>query len=107
MSWEKVEKDVERGPLGLFKWIALFVLAAVLLFGGLNLLMKPASMAVDRLVMKNSFQYKEGMEQRAAILSANISEIDILLQSNPSNQKDLQAQRMILSGQLRAITVNQ
>jgi hypothetical protein len=56
--------------------------------------------------MKNSFQYKEGMEQRAAILQASITELDIRLQQNPDNRQDLQNQRSILSAQLRAITIN-
>lgn len=107
MSWEKVEKDVEGGPLGLFKWMAIGTVLLVVLFGGINLIMKPASMAVDRMVMKNSFQYVEGMEQRAAILQASITEVDIRLQQNPPNAQDLQNQRSILSAQLRAITINQ
>ncbi len=107
MSWEKVEKDVESGPLGLFKWIVIFVIAAAILFGGINLFMKPASMAVDRIVMKTSFQYKEGMEQRAAILEASIAEIDIMLSQFPEKSESLGAQRRILTAQLRAITINQ
>ena len=107
MSWEKVEKDVDGGPYGLMKWIAIFAVFIAILFGGISLFMKPASMAVDRIVMKNSFQYKEGMEQRAAILQANITEVDILLQSNPANSQDLRNQKMILKSQLKAITINQ
>jgi len=106
MSWDKVEKDIEKGPLGAFKWVAIFVIAAVVLFGGLNLIMKPANMAVDRIVMKHSFQYREGMEQRGAILEANLLELDIALQQNPKNRQDLINQKRILSAQLRAITIN-
>ena len=107
MSWDKVEKDVDSGPLGLYKWIVIGVVLLVVLFGGLSLVLRPASMAVDRIVMKTSFQYREGMEQRGAILQASITEIDIRLQSNPENREDLQNQRSILSAQLRAITINQ
>lgn len=107
MSWDKVGKDVESGPLGTFMWVTVCLLAVVVLFGGVNLIMKPASMAVDRIVMKTSFQYKEGMEQRAAILQASITELDIKLRSNPTNKQDLDNQRLILSAQLRAITINQ
>jgi len=107
MSWEKVEKDVEGGPFGLLKWIAIFVVALVILFGGINLFMKPASMAVDRIVMKTSFQYKEGMEQRAAILEASLAEINIMLSQYPEKSKELGAQKRILTAQLRAITINQ
>jgi hypothetical protein len=106
MSWEKVEKDVTGGPLGLFKWVAIGVVLIVLLFGGINLIMKPATMAVDRVVMKNSFQYREGMEQRGAILEASLVELDIALQQNPENRQGLVNQKRILSAQLRAITIN-
>ena len=64
MSWDKVEKDVESGPFGLFKWIVIATILMVVLFGGISLFTKPSSMAVDRIVMKHSFQYREGMEQR-------------------------------------------
>jgi hypothetical protein len=106
MTWEKVEKDISNGPFGLFKWIAIAAILCVVLFGGINLFMKPASMVVDRIVMKNSFQYREGMEQRGAILEANIVELDIALQQNPENRQNLINQKRILSAQLRAITIN-
>lgn len=106
MSWKKVEADIESGPSGAFKWLVILVIAVVVLFGGIGLIMKPANMAVDRIVTKNSFQYKEGMEQRAAILEANITELDIMLQQNPENKQALLNQRHILSAQLRAITIN-
>ena len=106
MSWKNVEKDVEGGPLGLVKWIAIFIVAMTVLFGGINLFMKPATMAVDRIVMKNSFQYVEGMEQRAAILEANIIEVNELIRQQPNNSS-FQSQKRILTAQLRAITINE
>lgn len=78
-----------------------------MLFGGISLITKPASMAVDRIVQKNSFQYREGMEQRGAILQANIVEIDALIQQYPDRRNELQSQRSIISAQLNAITINQ
>lgn len=107
MSWEKVGNDVESGPMGLFKWIAIAVVLLVVLFGGIRMVMKPANMAVDRIVMKQSFQYKEGMEQRAAILQANITEIDVMIQQDPQNRQQYTNQKRILSAQLNAITINQ
>ena len=109
MSWDKVGKDVESGPRGLFKWVAIFVVSATLLFGGINLFMKPAAMAVDRMVMKQSFQYKEGMEQRAATLQASITEADILISQEQDSEvrSRLSAQKRILQAQLRAVTINQ
>lgn len=109
MSWEKVESDVESGPMGLFKWVVIFFLACSLI-GGLAYCQKqaskPLSMAIDRVVMKQSFQYKEGMAQRGAILEASIIELDIALQGNPENRNDLINQKRILSAQLKAITIN-
>jgi hypothetical protein len=107
MSWDKVEKDVSGGPWGLFKWIAIAALLLTVLFGGINLFMKPANVAVDRIIMKNSFQYAEGMEQRAAILQASILELDLMLQQNPENRQDIVNQKRILSAQLNAITINE
>lgn len=109
MSWSKVEKDIESGPFGLFKWF--IVLIIVFCIGGgifffFDQASKPINTAVDRIVMKNSFQYKEGMEQRAAILEASITEIDLALQGNPDNRSDLINQKRVLNAQLRAIKIN-
>ena len=106
-GWDKVESDVGKGPWGLYKWVIISVIAIVVLFGGLNLVMKPAAMAVDRIVMKNSFQYREGMAQRGAILEANIAEIDMLMAQQPQNREALMGQKRVLTAQLRAITINQ
>lgn len=109
MSWEKVESDVESGPMGLFKWV-LIGFIALSVIGGVAYCQKqaskPFSMAVDRLAMKQSFQYKEGMAQRGAILEASIIELDIALQGNPENRNDLINQKRILSAQLKAISIN-
>lgn len=64
------------------------------------------STMVEAAVFKHSFQYKEGMAQRAAIMEASIIEIDIRLQGNPENYQDLVNQKSILNAQLRAITIN-
>ncbi len=103
MSWKNVEKDVESGPLGLAKWIVVLVL----FLGAIGWVFKPVDKAVERAVMKQSFQYKEGMEQRAAILQANIAEIDALIAQQPENREALSAQKRVLKAQLRAITINE
>lgn len=87
-------------------FIVVVIILSVLGFG-LRSVGLIGSTVVERTVFKQSFQYKEGMEQRAAILGANISEIDILLRSNPENKQDLINQKSILTAQLRAITINQ
>jgi len=106
MSWNKVEKDLESGPVGAFKWLAIGVVILMIFFDGLGFVSKYLSVNADRVITKQSFQYKEGMQQRAAILEANIEELDILLARNPENRADLEAQRSILRAQLRAITIN-
>lgn len=56
----------------------------------------------ERVAFENSFQYSEGMNQRARTLQAQIDQIDILLMSNPENYQELQAQKRILTAQLNA-----
>ena len=108
-SWDKVESDIERGPGGLFKWIAIAVIAAVVLFGGISLVTKPAGVAVDRIIMKNSFQYREGMAQRGAILESQLVEINMQIsQATDSTTVDgLQKQKVYIRSQIRAITINE
>ena len=108
-GWDKVSADVEQGPVGLFKWIVIFMIPLLVLVGVTKLIFKPISVATERMIVKQSFQYKEGMQQRGAILSANIAELDVLI-SQSYDQEELEAyrnQKMILTAQLRAITINE
>jgi hypothetical protein len=107
MSWEKVEKDLGRGPLGLLKWVAILVVTSAVLLGGLRACGLIGGAYVEHKVFKNSHQYKEGMAQKAANLQASIDEINIRLQQNPENAQELTNQKMFLSAQLRAVTINQ
>ena len=106
MNWDKVWNDLESGPIGLFKWLVIVVVSLFLLGALLRSVGIIGSTSVEHAVIKNSFQYKEGMQQRAAILQANIEEIDIKLQSKPAHSADLLMQRAILASQLRAVTIN-
>lgn len=103
MSWDKVTQDIESGPLGAFKWTAIFIISLVLVVAGISFILKPAIVAVESAIFKNSFQYNEGMEQRAAILEANIAEIEGLLIINPEDSENLNAQKRALNAQLNAI----
>jgi len=105
-NWKKVETDIDSGPWGLFKWFVIFILCLAVFFGVLGWVMKPASMAVDRIVTKQSFQYKEGMAQRAAILEANILEVDDAMMRNPEKREELMRTKKVLEAQLKAITIN-
>lgn len=106
MSWDKVESDIEKGPFSAFKWLAILVICLFVLFGFLNAVGLVGGKAVERMVLKNSFQYKEGMAQRGAILEANLAEIDVLIAQQPNND-ELKGQKRILTAQLRAITINE
>lgn len=102
-GWVKVENDLTMGPLGLLKWL----LVILVIIGSIVGVFKYTSTVTDRVVMKNSFQYKEGMAQKAAILQASIVEIEILMERQPENYQPLSLQKMILTTQLRAITINE
>jgi uncharacterized protein YpmS len=106
-GWDKVSDDIDSGPMGLWKWSAIIIIAIGVTFGAANFIFKPMSMATDRMVMKNSFQYKEGMEQQAALLEAQIAEIDVNIARYPSKQIELMNQRKVFQARLKAITVNQ
>jgi len=107
MSWNKVETDIGQGPLGAIKWFVIIILFLFVFFGALNAIGLIGGKAVERQVLKHSHQYKEGMDQRAAILQANIAELDILIAQRPANVKNLENQKLILQAQLRAITINE
>lgn len=106
MSWNKVEKDVTRSPLGALKWFVILILTLFVFFGILNAIGLIGGKAVERVVLKNSFQYKEGMSQRGAILEANIAEVDYLIQSQPERRQELNAQKKYMQAQLKAISIN-
>ena len=57
----------------------------------------------ERVVFENSFQYKEGMSQRANTLEAQIAEIDMQIMRNPNKVNQLRAQRKVLEIQLRGV----
>lgn len=93
-----------------WKFLPIFITFIIVisgLFFGLRSIGLIGSTIVERQVFENSFQYKTGMAQRAAVLEANIAEIDSLLMSNPDNKQELLNQKSVLKVQLRAITINQ
>lgn len=98
--------EIESGPRGMLKWVLLFIIFITITVGVLHNLGLIGSTVVERKVFENSFQYKEGMEQRAAILEANLLEAKINLTKDPANE-DLQNQVKLLEAQIRAITINQ
>lgn len=102
MTIEKQLESFEQKPVrSLFKWAIILCLVGGV-FTGFHYLTMPAKKAIERQVLVNSHQYKEGMEQRAAILEANIAEIDAMLSLNPENKDHLIAQKRALRAQLKA-----
>ena len=57
----------------------------------------------ERVVFENSFQYKEGMSQRANTLQAQIAEIEMNIINNPEMYAQLNAQKKVLEIQLKGI----
>ena len=108
-DWNKVEKDIERGPFGLYKWVVIGVVGLALLAGAISLVSRPAEVIVDRVVFENSFQYKKGMEQRGAILEANLIEVEEQIRnaSSVEEREGLLSQKRVFEAQLRAITINE
>ncbi len=76
---------------------AVIGLAFVVLILILNAVSKPVNVAIEHKVMKESHQYKEGMEQQARILEVNIAEVE----ENMKNATDQEAKKM--EGQLRIL----
>jgi hypothetical protein len=72
---------------------------------GIKYVVAPIKKQIERKVLVESHQYIEGMEQRAAILRANIAEVDNQLRSNIGNPSQLMGQKAALKAQLRAITL--
>lgn len=84
-----------------WKVIGLIILT-LLIFTGVGWVMKPVDKMVEREVMVNSHQYKEGMEQRAITLQSSIAELDGRIAMNPENVAELRAQKRALQIQLQA-----
>ncbi len=100
MSNFKEEKKVVRSWL----WFVIGLLILTIpIFTGLKYLGVIGSTVVERVVFKESFQYKEGMEQRANTLKANMAEIDMLIATGQGDVKKLNAQKSFLRVQLNAI----
>ena len=83
-----------------FLAIAIGVLITIIM-----LAFKPVNVAVERAVMVNSHQYKEGMAERASVLSASLAEVEnrIMTASDQSIKAGLENQASAIRIQLNAI----
>ena len=87
----------------LSKWwfwcIAMVVIAVIVIGIGM-----PISKRVEREVLVQSHQYKEGMADRAEVLSASLAEVErrIMTESDPNMRIGLENQASTLRIQLNA-----
>ena len=88
---------------GWWMLILLLIVLSSVIFGVLNMAGLIGKTVVERVVFEQSFQYSEGMKQRAAVLEANIAEIDMLIATGQGDQEQLLAQKSVLRVQLNAI----
>ena len=91
---------VKTEATGWLIWVMWAIVLLVLLGAGMRFF----NTAVDRQVMVTSHQYKEGMAERAAILEANLEEVEAQLayERDETVRNGLNAQRAALSAQLKA-----
>lgn len=80
-----------------------YLVLTILILAAIGGALKVAGVFGERVVFKNSFQYKEGMEQRANVLEAQIAEVDMQIINNPSMREQLTAQRKVLEIQLQGM----
>ena len=80
-------------------YLILTILVLAVVGGGL----KVAGVFGERVVFENSFQYKEGMKQRANTLEAQITEIEMNIIKNPEMSVQLIAQKKVLQIQLNGM----
>ncbi len=106
-TWNRVEGDLVSGTWGALKWLLIVVIVVGVLATGTRYLGMWGNTVMDRVVMKNSFQYKEGMAQRAAVLQAQIAQVELDISKNPELRGELSSQKKVLEAQLNAITINQ
>ena len=86
------------------KWVMWAIAIGVFVIA-IGWVLRPVDMAVERAVMVNSHQYKEGMADRAAVLGASIAEVEsrLMTTSDPTTRKGLENQASVLRIQLNAM----
>lgn len=85
------------------KWV--FWLGAILLFFTvIGWVLMPINKRIEREVLVQSHQYKQGMNERVAMFQASLDEIDtrLRMQLDPQMRSGLEAQRSVINAQLNA-----
>lgn len=107
--FSKEESKQIRG--GIFQSFGFWVLI-VCLFGGFGFIANSIGLigqtAVEHAVIKNSFQYKEGMEQQAAIWESTLVELEEQRMQCQDEQvcAGIDGQIRVINARLRAVTIN-
>ncbi|WBU76755.1 hypothetical protein JAVIER_158 [Vibrio phage Javier] len=107
--FNKQERKEIRG--GIFQTFGFWVLI-VCLFGGFGTLSHYLGMwgdtTMDRIITKNSFQYKEGMEQQAAIWESTLVELEEqrMQCQDEAACANIDGQIRMVNARLRAVTIN-
>ena len=89
----------------IWMWCLGMLVVSLIVLGGLRLAGIPLYKMVERKTLVESHQYKEGMNQRAAVLRANITELDEMIRRGEGDINSLQSQKRVLYSQLNAITL--
>ncbi len=84
-------------------YVVLTILILAVVGGGLNF----AGVFAERVAIKNSFQYKEGMAQQASIWESQLVELDIQImqQTDQDVIAQLEGQKRLVNSRLRAVTL--
>lgn len=106
------KEEKKAANKGIWQIFTMFLLATVL-FGSLGTVTRYLGMwgdtTMERIITKNSFQYKEGMDQQAAIWESQLVELDEQLMTCQEQEicDGIQGQKRIIRARLRAVTINQ
>lgn len=84
-----------------------YVILTVAILSAVGGVLNVAGVFGERVLIKNSFQYKEGMAQQAAIWESQLIELDtqIMQQTDEQILLQLQGQKHQINARLRAVTL--
>ena len=77
-----------------------YVVLTIVIIGSTTGILRYIGVFGERKVFEQSFQYKEGMKQRANTLESQIAEIERQISLNPDMVDQLTAQKKVLEIQL-------
>ncbi len=84
-----------------------YVVLTIVILSVLGGVLNFAGVFAERVVVKNSFQYKEGMAQQASIWEAQLVELDIQIMQQTDQEviAQLEGQKHLINARLRAVTL--